>query len=365
MTAITRTGTGTPVESASATSIVPPFPTGAANGDYVVFVVTVPCTDTSAETSEPTQTITNWTKIAGPKFVNDTNAVSAWGRFKDAGWSTMPTVSTSHAASRTGACSASYSNVDTTTPLDVTAVFTGTTTGGSGATSVAMTGVTIATAGAMLLSFCVIDSSTDTFSPTVPSGMTSIGTTTGGGVGRGMSFAEELRASTGATGTRTWTHSVSTGNGGYNFALRPVTTPTLLATGSISSTGVLTKAITKNAFTGSSTATGALTVLKVVVKVFTGSISATGLLVKKITKNVFTGSSTSTGTFVKIPNKKFTGSITATGFFRKAFPRVYTGTIATTGTLITVALGRVFGRPGRAVVTAVRAAEAIIRIRRT
>lgn len=361
---IARTGTGTPVEASSATSIVPPFPTGAADGDYVVFVVVLPCTDTSSETSEPTQTITNWTKIAGQKFVNDANAISAWGRFKDSGWSTMPTVSTSHAASRTGALSASYSGVDTTTPLDVTPVFTGTTTAGAGGTSNVMTGVTIATAGAMLLSFCAIDSSTDTFSPTVPSGMTSIGTTTGGGVGRGMSFAEEVRASTGATGTRTWVHSVSVGHGGYNFALRPSTTPTVLATGSITATGVLSKSTAKK-FTGSSTATGALAVLKVVAKVFTGSITATGALAKKITKNVFTGTSTPAGTFVKVPMKMLAGSITGTGFFRKAFPRVFTGTIATSGTFIPVALGRIFGRPGRAVVTVVRAAEAIIRIRRT
>jgi len=61
-----------------------------------------------------------------------------------------------------------------------------------------------------------------------------------------------------------------------------------------------------------------------------------------------------------------TGSVTpGPGLLRKAFPRTFTGSITATGNVAFTFLGRVFGRPGRAVVTAVKAAEAILRIRRT
>jgi hypothetical protein len=362
---ITRVSVGTIVESASATSVTPSLPGSLQDGDYVVFACTVPGTSTATEVSEHSGTPSGWTQIGAPKYVNDTNIVSAYGRLKDSGWSTMPTISTTHAASRTAAASAAYRGVHGTTPLDVTAVFSGTTTNGAGATSLAMTGVTTVTDGAMLLSFCVVDSSTDTFSPTAPSGMTALVTSTGtadGTAGRGLTLAEELRATAGATGTRTWAHGASTGHGGYVFALRPGNTQTF--TGSITATGALTKTVNKK-FTGSSTATGALTVLKVVVKVFTGSITATGALIKRINKTL-TGSTTATGAFIKVPKKVLTGTITpGPGVLRKAFPRVYTGTITPVGNVVFVALGRVFGRPGRAVMTAVKAAEAILRIRRT
>lgn len=363
--AITRVSVGTIVESASATSVTPSLPGSLQNGDLVVFVCTVPCTSTATETTEPTQTISGWTKIAGQKFVNDTNAVSAWCRVKDGSWSTMPTVSTSHAAGRTAAISVAYRGVNQTTPIDASAVFSGTTTSGSGSNSLAMTGVTTATAGAMLLMFCILDSSSETFSPTAPSGMTFLATTTGtadGVAGRGMTLAEESRASAGATGSRTWNWTNSLGHGGYAFALKPGNQQTF--TGTITSTGVIAKAITKNPFTGSTTATGVLTKLKVVTRVFTGSITATGALIRKTTKNAFTGSITSTGAFTKVPQKKLTGSITATGFFRKAFPRVFTGSITATGNLIVALAGRIFGQPGLAKVIVEKAAELRMRIRR-
>jgi hypothetical protein len=284
---ILRTGTGTIVESASATSIVPPFPTGASDGDYVVFVATVPCTSTATETTEPTQTITNWTRIAAPKFVNDTNAVCAFGRFKDASWSTMPTVSTSHAASRTAAASASYSGVDTTTPLDgVTAVFSGTTTAGAGGTSLVMTGVSPSAAGAMLLNFCIVDSSTDTFSPAVPSGMTSIATSTGtadGTAGRGLTFAEELRASSGPTGTRTWTHGASVGHGGYMFVLRASTIPAAAGTAAAVSgaTGAITaRMVASSTAPAVSGATGAITSILQVSGTAVATSGATGNIIR-------------------------------------------------------------------------------------
>lgn len=390
---ISRVSIGTVVESASATSITPSLPASLADGDYVIFVCTVPCTNTAAETTEPTQTITGWTKIAGQKFVNDTNAVSAWGRFKDSGWSTMPTVSTTHAVSRTAAISAAYRGVDSVTPLDVTAVFSGTTVGGTGGTSLAMTGVTIATAGAMLMSFCIIDSSTDVFSPTAPSGMTFLATTAGtadGTAGRALSLAEEVRASTGATGTRTWTHSSTVGHGGYVFALRPSVGVPMTFTGSVTGTGFLLRQTLKKftasitaagvnikqapklftgsstptgvaikkmlkTFTGSSTSTGAFTGIKVVIKTFTASttpagafikvplkllassITATGAIIKMAPK-LFSGSSTAAGALIKKTNKAFTGSVTPTGFMSKMLARFFAGSITSTGVAVKTAV---------------------------
>lgn len=385
--AITRVSIGTIVESASATSITPSLPASLATGDYVVFAVTVPCTSTATETTEPLQTITGWTKLAGWKFVNDTNAVAIFGRFKDASWSTMPSVTTSHAASRTAAISVAYRGLDSTTPVDAAAVFSGTTTAGSGGTSLAMTGVTTVTAGAMLLSACVIDSSTDVFSPTAPSGMTFLATTTGtadGVAGRGLSVAEESRATAGATGTRTWTHGTSVGQGGYVLALRPSTGPVF--TGSVTATGALTrspakrlvasitaagaaiKKTTKNAFpntitasgvltkrvpkifTASSTATGAFTKTRValanfagsitaagvfahnnIVKLLSGSVTAVGVAIKRTTLAARTGSITATGALVKTTPKVFTASVTATGFLRKVLARIWGSSITATG----------------------------------
>lgn len=135
-------------------------------------------------------------------------------------------------------------------------------------------------------------------------------------------------------------------------------------TASVTGAGVLAKAMTKNAFTGSSTGAGALTTRKVVVRAFTASVSTVGVFAKQAIK-LFTGSSTITGLSKKTMFRVFTASSTATGFFRKAGVRLLTGSVTATGVSSRTFLGRVFGRPGKAVVTAWRAAEIKIRVRRS
>lgn len=164
--------------------------------------------------------------------------------------------------------------------------------------------------------------------------------------------------------------NLSNGSGttGYNIDLDDVqlddgSGATITLTGSCTASGVLTKNVTKNPFTGSITASGVLVKIKVVTKVFTGSITATGALTKSALKTL-TGSITSAGVLTKQARKTFTGSVTATGFFRKSFVRVFSGSITAHGSVVVTNIGRVFGRPGRAVMRVMKAAEAFVRLRR-
>jgi hypothetical protein len=139
----------------------------------------------------------------------------------------------------------------------------------------------------------------------------------------------------------------------------------LTFTGTVTSTGSLLKStITKLPFTGSTTAVGVLTKLKVVVKSFTGSITPIGAFIK-VPQKVLTGSVTTTGASVKRLFRIYTGTTTGVGTFRKASVRSFTGSITPVGTFVETFLGRIFGTPGVARVAVVRAAQAIIRIRRT
>lgn len=111
-----------------------------------------------------------------------------------------------------------WSGVDTTNPIDVV----GAKVGGTG-TSIPLTSVTTVTDGAVMIYQITQNSTTATISTL--SGTTKYGANTGGTVGRVQHTAYELRATAGATGTRTWTSNTSTQYGGISLALRPSTGP--------------------------------------------------------------------------------------------------------------------------------------------
>jgi hypothetical protein len=180
-----------------------------------------------------------------------------------------------------------------------------------------------------------------------------------------------LSATDSSVGASGYVYVASVGGSGasYNFDVDDVTLTdgtgnSFTFTASSTSSSVLKRNITKNAFTGSTTATSVLTSLKVVVKAFTASITPAGAWIKVLNK-AFTGSSTMVGLSFKQMFRTFAVSSTSTGAFRKSSVRLLTATVTTSGTFTSTFLGRVFGRPGRAAVQALRAAEAIVRIRRT
>lgn len=215
MTITSRTATA--AESASATSVTGTLPTGTTTGDVVIAFLTVPGTDLGQHSGTPS----GWTELLAPMLVADNNIISAYYRVKDAGWSTGPAVSTSAAASRTAATCQSYIGCNIYNPLDSSVSSAATSPYG---TSITIPGVTTATDGARLISGAICDSSTADFSPTAPTGMTRIAMTNGTGdgiAGRGMSLADEVRATAGATGDRAWSTGVSLGHGGFLVALRP------------------------------------------------------------------------------------------------------------------------------------------------
>ena len=150
-----------------------------------------------------------------------------------------------------------YSGVNTTTPFDVapSAISTSSDadTGSTLATSLTVPGITTATAGAMLISGCTLNAAASA-SLTVPPGTALVATT--GGTGRRGSLAQELRATAGATGDRTWVESPTTVSlqfAAWLGALRPATpgggggTPTPVLQARISGPGGMTTAKTTDA----------------------------------------------------------------------------------------------------------------------
>lgn len=344
--------TATVVESASATSVTGKRPTDRVVGDLCIAVIAME--STTANFTGPS----GWTALITPtQNPATTETFAAYYRVDPP---SDPVASTSGAAGRCSIAVQAYGGVSTTNPIDVAAVVST----GSSVTSLTATGVTTVTNGALIISGHMGD--TASRSEVIPSGMTSTVAYSASSVGRAVAIAEELKATAGATGTRTWTFSPSVllSQSAFVTALRPGNS--IFPAGTISATGVTTKRVNKNPFTASVTATGVLTTLKVVAKIFTGSITATGAFAKRANK-VIAATISATGVNIKRINKSiFTGSITATpGTFRKAGIRTFTGSITATSTFATTFLGRVFGRPGIARVVAARAAEVIIRIRRT
>lgn len=129
--------------------------------------------------------------------------------------------------------------------------------------------------------------------------------------------------------------------------------------GSITTVGTVIK-MTRKTPTGSITPTA--TFVKVSGKIFVSTVTASGFL-RRFVPKVFAGVIITAGETIKRTAKSpFTGSITASGFFRKSFIRIFTGSITATSNAIITFIGRFFGRPGEAIVTVEKTAEAIIRI---
>ena len=203
-------------ESPSTTSITGTLPTDRVTGDIVIACYSF--------TGDATGTLTGpsgWTQLHTPTAhaSGDYVTLASYYRFDPP---SAPTASyTGTAGAATVICQA-YGGVDSTTPLDVASVVS-TATG----TSIAATGVTIATAGARLISAHAENNRTRT--AVIPSGMTQVaqysaaGGTTGG---RFLAVADEVRSTTGATGTRTWANSPANSNNMVAFvgALRPAAT---------------------------------------------------------------------------------------------------------------------------------------------
>lgn len=137
---------------------------------------------------------------------------------------------------------------------------------------------------------------------------------------------------------------------------------TLLATGGITPAGVLLKSPAKK-FTGAITPTGALTKIRVVTRVFTGAITPAGALAKSAVKRL-AGTIAPTGTMRKVVPKTFTGSITPAATIRKTPVKKFAGAITPSGAAVMMFVGRIFGRPGLAVMRLVENGTVRIRHRR-
>ncbi len=347
--------TATIAENSSTQSIAATLPSDRVNNDVTIALFSVP--GTPAQLTAPS----GWTAVfaATDNGAAAGETICAYWRINPPG---NPTVSTTGTAGRATAICQSFGGVDTTTPIDIV----GTINTPGGVTSITLAGVTTTKDGALLISVVNCDTSSRPF--VHPSGMTNIQEYSAASNGRALVMDGEVRATAGATGTKTWSMnpSATLPMAGVNFALRPGGN-TWLATGSITATGVMKKVVGKKWTASITPGAGVLTILKTVPKAFAGSITAAGTLVKQVRLAVFTGSVTpGPGAFAKVMPKRFTGSVTpGPGIFHKAFPRLFSGSITVTGNVVFVALGRVFGRPGRAVVKAYKAAEAVLRIRRT
>ena len=103
-------------------------------------------------------------------------------------------------------------------------------------------------------------------------------------------------------------------------------------TGSVTPTGVLTKAVSKP-ITGSVTPAGVLT--KAVAKPLIGTVTLSGVLTKSTGKPL-TGTVTLTGVLTKAVGKSLTGSVALAGILTKAVIQTLTGTVTLTGVLTKV-----------------------------
>lgn len=341
--------TPTLVENSSTQTITGSLPSDRQAGDLCLAFFAM---DATSGWTAPS----GWTQVLAPTATStSTESMAVYYRFDPP---TGPTLSHTEAAARATAIVQAYGGVHPSTPIDVSAA-SATATG----SSVNAPSVTTVTNAAMLISSYVVDTSSR--APVTPSGMTGVQAYSEASNGRFLAVAQELRATAGSTGTRTWSYTPAStlGQVAASFALRPGSVMTV--TGSVSASGVLTKRANKNPFTASVTATGALTALKVVTRVFTASVTATGAFAKRTIK-VLTGSIASSGVARKVIYRSpMTGSIAATGAYSKAFVRIVTGSITATSSFTITLLGRVFGRPGIISTVASKAGEVVMRIRRT
>jgi hypothetical protein len=208
--------TPTVVESASTLTITGTLPADRQAGD--LHIATFVFTTTTSVTGPA-----GWTALYTPA-AQGTVQMAAYYAISP---SSDPTASYSGTAGRATVIVEAWGGVDSTTPIDTSAVRTA----GLG-TSLVATGVTTATAGALLVSAYAADTSTRT--TVAPSGMTQLATYSAASSGKCAALASEARPTAGATGTRTWAMSpaVSIDQIAYCVALRQAaktTTGTLSA----------------------------------------------------------------------------------------------------------------------------------------
>lgn len=184
--------TATVAELASATSITGTIPADYVSGDLVVAVFAMTCT--AAQFTGPGG---SWVQLCAPTEDGGGDVIAAYYQFSPA---SGPTGASSGASGRCSVIVQAYGGVDTTTPVDAAAV----TSTGSGS-SLAATGVTTATAGTRLISGFALNTSSRTI--TIPSGMTEVESYSASSTGRALAVADEVRATAGATGTRTWAYT--------------------------------------------------------------------------------------------------------------------------------------------------------------
>lgn len=351
MAIVGRTATVTEVNNTGLSgTITATLPTGMAYGDVLI------CAYIGSGSIANHTPPAGWTAFVSPFVVPDAALIAAyWRAHTQASPITVgPSVTYNNSARHTLIVQA-YSGVNTTTPIDVTPTTNVTAPYG---TSLDAPSITTVTANAMIISADLVDSANTL--TTKPTSMTLVADASGGGVGRGGAFAQELKTTAGATGVRTWTAASSLGMATWMTALRPANM--LGVTGSVTASGAARKTTSRRLF-GSITAAGAWNYLKVVERLFTATVTASGVLKKKTFKR-FTASVAGAGVLHKSVRKAvFTGVVVATGVIHKAFARRFSGTVSPSGAWHYAELGRVAGRAGVAALRAVKAAEVYLRRR--
>ena len=199
-----------------------------------------------------------------------------------------------------------------------------------------------------------------------PSGFTLDGTAAQGNYYAHLMVGHKALSASGSTGTAVATTDNPNNSGGFgdvtcSFAI--ISNTGKIFAGSITPSGTAIKSIRKSPFGGSITATGALVAKRVVVRALSGSITATGAFAKQASK-VLGGTITAIGVALKRTNKALGGSITIAATIRRSLIKRLTGSITPSGLFAGMDVGRVFGQPGIAVVTIVKAGWARMRVRR-
>lgn len=201
-------GTATVAETATGTSLSGTLPSGLANND--VLVAHYAGSDTVANT---TFSVSGWVAIKAPIEFTSSRLIASYYRVvTDAGTQTAPSASWVTGGRATWEIQR-YIGVDQATPLDCAVTYD------VQVQTLPLPSITTVTDGARAISGAAVDSAaTGTLSK--PTEMTLVADSTGSG--RRAQIADEVRATAGATGTRTWSHSTSLIVAGWLTALRPV-----------------------------------------------------------------------------------------------------------------------------------------------
>jgi hypothetical protein len=237
---------------------------------------------------------------------------------------------------------------------------------GSGVTAIIAPTVSPSAAG-LLINLWTVEGVTNGSSATItpPGGITALGNVLDPGNFYVTQVGQSSVAS-GATGTKTGTANNAGGTntlGYFTMSMVLANSSGLAASGAMTPTGALRKVVVKAPFAASMTPTGALTKAKVVARVFSGAMTPIGSLLKAVPK-AFAGSMTPSGVLAKRPAKNLSGSLTPAATLRRGARKFMAGSVTLSGALTYANVGRVFGRPGVAVMRLVQDAVVTIRHRR-